>query len=47
MDEAKAIVALDPLVQNGCVDYQINEWCVVWNNIRLARTSHTRYLGML
>jgi uncharacterized protein YciI len=29
MEEAKAIVALDPLVQNGCVDYQIYEWCVV------------------
>ncbi len=29
MDEAKAIVALDPLVQNGCVEYQLYEWCVV------------------
>lgn len=29
MDEAKAIVAQDPLIQNGCVSYQIYEWCVV------------------
>lgn len=29
MDEAKTIVAQDPLVQNGCVNYQIYEWCVV------------------
>lgn len=29
MDEAKAIVANDPLVQNGCVSYQLYEWRVV------------------
>lgn len=29
MDEAKAIVADDPLVQNGCVSYQLYEWCIV------------------
>ena len=29
IDEAEAIVAQDPLVQNGCVDYQLYEWCVV------------------
>lgn len=29
MDEAKAIVAQDPLVQNGCVNYQLYEWRVV------------------
>lgn len=29
MDEAQAIVALDPLVQNGCVKYQIYEWRIV------------------
>lgn len=29
MDEAKAIVALDPLVQNGCVNYQLYEWRIV------------------
>lgn len=29
MDEAKAIVAAGPLVQNGCVNYQLYEWRVV------------------
>lgn len=29
MDEAAAIVAQDPLVQNGCVNYKLYEWCVV------------------
>lgn len=29
MDEAKAIVVLDPLVQNGCVNYQLYEWRIV------------------
>ncbi|MDZ8054484.1 MAG: YciI family protein [Aulosira sp. ZfuVER01] len=29
MDEAQAIVALDPLVQNGCVNYQLHEWRIV------------------
>ena len=29
MDEAKAIVTQDPLVQNGCVNYQLYEWRVV------------------
>lgn len=29
MPEAEAIVAQDPLVQNGCVDYQLYEWRVV------------------
>ncbi|KZL49453.1 hypothetical protein A2T98_12640 [Nodularia spumigena CENA596] len=28
-DEAQAIVALDPLVQNGCVSYQLYEWKIV------------------
>jgi uncharacterized protein YciI len=27
--EARAIVAQDPLIQNGCVEYQLHEWCVV------------------
>ncbi|MBE9199774.1 MULTISPECIES: YciI family protein [unclassified Nodularia (in: cyanobacteria)] len=27
--EAEAIVALDPLVQNGCVSYQLYEWKIV------------------
>lgn len=29
MAEAAAIVAQDPLVQNGCVNYKLYEWCVV------------------
>ena len=29
MDEAQAIVALDPLVQNDCVSYQLYEWKIV------------------
>jgi uncharacterized protein YciI len=29
MDEAQAIVAADPLVQNGCVSYQLYEWRIV------------------
>lgn len=29
MDEAKAIVAADPLVQSGCVHYQLYEWRIV------------------
>jgi uncharacterized protein YciI len=29
MEEAEAIVAQDPLVQNGCVRYTLYEWCVV------------------
>lgn len=29
MDEAAAIVAQDPLVQNGCVQYRLYEWRIV------------------
>ena len=29
MEEAKAIVEQDPLVQNGCVKYELYEWRVV------------------
>jgi uncharacterized protein YciI len=29
LDEARAIVAQDPLVQNGCVEYELHEWCIV------------------
>jgi uncharacterized protein YciI len=29
MDEAEAIVAKDPLVENGCVNYQLYEWRIV------------------
>jgi uncharacterized protein YciI len=27
--EAEAIVAQDPLIQNGCVNYELHEWTVV------------------
>lgn len=29
LQEAKAIVELDPLVKHGCVDYDLHEWCIV------------------
>lgn len=29
LQEAEAIVAQDPLIQNRCVDYHLHEWCVV------------------
>ncbi|MBE9181843.1 hypothetical protein IQ268_25065 [Oculatella sp. LEGE 06141] len=29
LDEAKAIIATDPLIQNGCVEYELHEWCIV------------------
>ncbi len=29
MDEAKSIVAADPLIANNCVDFELHEWCVV------------------
>lgn len=29
LDQAKDIIAQDPLVLNGCVNYKIYEWCVV------------------
>ncbi|MEH2358998.1 YciI family protein [Nostoc sp.] len=29
MDETEAIVADDPLVQHGCVNYQLYEWRIV------------------
>ena len=29
MDEAQAIVTQDPLVQNGCVNYELYEWRIV------------------
>lgn len=29
MDEAKAIIAQDPLVKNNCVKYKLHEWCIV------------------
>ena len=27
--EAEAIVQADPLIQNGCVEYELHEWCIV------------------
>ncbi|MBW4649930.1 MAG: YciI family protein [Kastovskya adunca ATA6-11-RM4] len=29
LDEAQAIVEQDPLVKNGCVNYQLYEWRVI------------------
>lgn len=29
LEEARAIVAQDPLIQNGCVDYHLHEWRIV------------------
>jgi uncharacterized protein YciI len=29
LEEAQQIVNADPLVQNGCVDYKLHQWCVV------------------
>jgi uncharacterized protein YciI len=29
LEEAKKIVSQDPLVQNGCVKYQLHEWRIV------------------
>lgn len=29
MAEAEAIVAEDPLIKNGCVTFEIYQWCVV------------------
>ncbi|MGV2830148.1 YciI family protein [Myxosarcina sp. GI1(2024)] len=29
LTEAKTIVARDPLITNGCVEYELHEWCIV------------------
>jgi uncharacterized protein YciI len=29
LEQAKEIVAQDPLIQNGCVEFELHEWCVV------------------
>jgi uncharacterized protein YciI len=29
LEDAKAIVSRDPLIQNGCVHYELHEWRVV------------------
>ena len=28
-EEAESIVAQDPLVKNGCVEYELHQWCIV------------------
>jgi uncharacterized protein YciI len=33
IDEARAIVAADPLIANGCVEYKLHEWRLVAGNI--------------
>ncbi len=27
--EAEAIAAQDPLIANGCVEYELHQWCIV------------------
>jgi len=29
MDQARTIISQDPLVVNGCVSYEIYQWCLV------------------
>lgn len=29
IEEAKTLVEQDPLIQNGCVEYELHEWCIV------------------
>lgn len=29
LDEARTIVAQDPLIQSRCVEYELHEWCIV------------------
>ncbi|NEQ31727.1 MAG: hypothetical protein F6K04_12105 [Leptolyngbya sp. SIO4C5] len=29
LEQAKAIVQRDPLIANGCVEYELHQWCVV------------------
>lgn len=29
LEEAKAIVAKDPLIQNGCVEFELHEWRII------------------
>jgi uncharacterized protein YciI len=29
LEEAKQIVAKDPLIQNNCVTYELHPWCIV------------------
>ncbi len=29
LEEAQNIVAQDPLIENGCVEYELHQWCIV------------------
>lgn len=29
LESAQKIVASDPLIANGCVEYELHEWCIV------------------
>jgi uncharacterized protein YciI len=29
LEEAKAIIVRDPLIENGCVEYELHEWRIV------------------
>ncbi len=29
LEEATAIVEQDPLILNGCVEYELHQWCIV------------------
>jgi len=29
LEEAREIIALDPLIVNDCVKYQLHQWCIV------------------
>jgi uncharacterized protein YciI len=29
LEEAKTIVQQDPLISNGCVEYELHQWCIV------------------
>jgi uncharacterized protein YciI len=29
LEEARAIVSRDPLIENGCVEYELHEWRIV------------------
>lgn len=28
-DEAKALIAQDPLLKNNCVEYKLHQWCII------------------
>jgi uncharacterized protein YciI len=29
LEEAQAIIVRDPLIENGCVEYELHEWRIV------------------